>query len=72
MTEIVGYKGDASKDYAINLSEAKFTYTLKLADGQGATVGALTNDTIGTDAPDGYISIDVGGTLRKIPFWNDD
>ena len=35
-------------------------------------VGTLTNDTIGTDAEDGWIDILVGATAAKIPFWYDD
>ena len=70
MTNIVKYKG--AKDNGIDLADAEITYTLKLADGEGATVGALSNDTVGTTTEDGYISINIGGTEYKVPFWEDD
>jgi len=35
-------------------------------------VGALTNDTIGTNAEDGFINILVGAIPAKVPFWYDD
>ncbi len=43
---------------------------------QGAVNAALTNDTVGTDAEDGYlvVQVDISGTLTevKVPFWLDD
>jgi len=37
-----------------------------------AQVGAFTNDTIGTDAEDGFINCHINGQVVKIPFWYDD
>jgi len=37
-----------------------------------AQVGAFTNDTIGTDAEDGFINCKINGQTVKIPFWYDD
>lgn len=62
-------KGNA--DAAIDLSDATLTVTLKLSDGSGATLGTLTNDTIGTTPEDGFLSIDIAGTTYKVPFWAD-
>lgn len=43
---------------------------------QGGVNSALTNDTIGTTAEDGYlvVQVDISGTLTnvKVPFWLDD
>jgi len=66
----MGMKGPAVTQ-AIDLSDLKATYVLKATDGQGVTLGTLTNDTIGTTAEDGYLSINIGGTEYKIPFWAD-
>lgn len=42
---------------------------------KGAVNSALSNDTIGTTAEDGYlvVEVDIGGTLTavKVPFWLD-
>ena len=64
-------KGQAETLIGLDLSDSSITSVLKFSDGNGATVGAFTNDTIGTTTEDGYISIDVGGTVYKIPFWAD-
>ena len=70
MTNIVKYEG--VKDAAIDISEATVTYVLKTAATAGATLSAFSNDTIGTTAEDGYLSIDIAGTEYKIPIWADD
>ena len=70
MSSVVKYK-TSSKD---NLIEAEGTITnvLNLGAGAGGTESAFTNDTIGTTAEDGFITIEVNGTTYKIPFWADD
>ena len=68
-TNIIKYKG-TKRDW-VDISEASVTNTMALADGSGCTVGTLTNDTIGTTAEDGFITITVDGTTAKIPFWYD-
>jgi len=65
-------KGQAETLIGLDLSDSSITSVLKLSDGNGATVGAFTNDTIGTTAQDAYITIDIGGTAYKIPAWLDD
>jgi len=69
LTNIVKYKGN--KDVAIDLTEATVTGVMALTDGVSATVGALTNDTIGTTPEDAFITITIDGTAYKIPAWLD-
>lgn len=68
----VKYKFDDSRTTILDLSEANGQTVLSLADGQGATVGTLTNDTVGTTAEDAYLSVTIGGQVYKIPAWLDD
>lgn len=81
MTNIVKYKGN--KDVGIDLTDAEITtgvdfngsgvtVAFEFADTEGAFDEALSNDTIGTTAEDGYIVVSVGGTQYKIPMWLDD
>lgn len=37
----------------------------------GFTIGAFSNDTIGTTPQDGYFMVKVGATSYKVPFWQD-
>lgn len=70
MTNIQKFKG--SREVFVDLSEATVTAVFKLADGSGAALGALTNDTVGTTPEDGYLVINIAGTTYKVPFWKDD
>lgn len=54
---------------AIDISGATITSLLKLADGQGAVIGAMTAKSPETDAEAGYIKIDIAGTAYEIPFY---
>lgn len=69
MTNIVKYKG--TKDTGIDLSDAVVTTPLKLSTTSGVTLAAFTTDVIGTTPEDGFISVDIGGTVYKIPVWLD-
>ena len=81
MTAIVRYK-TTTKDNGVELAEGTVTNAIKvdatatnvinLAAGAGGTESAFTNDTIGTTAEDGFITIVVNGSTYKIPFWADD
>jgi len=81
MTAIVKYK-TSTKTNGVELAEGTVTSliradvtatnVLSLAAGAGGTESAFSNDTIGTTAEDGYITIVVNGTTYKIPFWADD
>lgn len=64
----------AAKDDALDISEGTYSNAMKVnADAAGPFVAAaFSNDTIGTTAEDGYLKINVGGTIYKIPAWLDD
>ena len=61
-----------NKTTGIDLSVDSLAYAFSFADGEGATVGGMSNDDPNTDDEDGFITILVDGVARKIPFWNDD
>ena len=72
MASVVKYKTtSAGKTDLIDASGATVTNALKLGTSGGAE-SAFSNDTIGTTAEDGYITIVFNGTTYKIPFWEDD
>jgi hypothetical protein len=52
---------------AVKIDDANTTAILR-----GATVAALTNDTIGTTAEDAYFRVEIAGTVYKCPLWADD
>ena len=70
MTAVVKYKTSTKDD--LIAAEGTVTNVLNLGAGAGGTEAAFTNDTIGTTAEDGFITIVVNGSTYKIPFWADD
>ena len=71
---------EASKQNSIDYNDLELEVKqVKVNDGtnavnivKGGVESALSNDTIGTTAEDGYIVVEVNGTSYKIPFWADD
>ena len=73
---------EARRENSLKLDQEIEVTQVKVSDGtnqavvyQGGVNAALSNDTIGTTAEDGYlvVQVDISGTLTavKVPFWLD-
>ena len=70
------HSGSTMVDYVMdfpNAGHGAASYLLHVGLSAGfCLTSAFSNDTIGTQAEDGYVRILIGSTEAKIPFWYDD